>query len=173
MAQKRSLSWSSFIDQAMTIYLNRKHSTIGMSPLEAEEIENHITVRKNLLQYFHKRGLKKKKAKFSVDDTVRIWSKRRTFQRGYDETYTREYFTIYDVKTNLPVPRYLLKDSAGENITGSFFEDELVKFVPSDTFEIEVLKERKRRGVTEFFVHYLGYPKTMDEWVTEKQLKKL
>ena len=66
MAQRRSLSWSSFIDQAMTIYLNRKHRTIGMSPLEAEKIENHKNVRKNLLQYFHKRGLKKKKQSFPL-----------------------------------------------------------------------------------------------------------
>ena len=173
MAQKRSLSWSSFIDQAMTIYLNRKHSTIGMSPLAAEKTKNHKEVRTNLLKYFHKRGFKKKKAKFSIGDTVRIWSKRRTFQRGYDESYSKEYFTIYDVKTNLPVPRYLIKDSKGDNITGSFFEDELVKYVPGDTFEIEVIKKRKRRGATEFFVHYMGYPKTMDEWVTEKQLKNL
>ena len=173
MAHNRSLRWSEFIEQAMKIYINRKHSTIKMSPYEAENPKNGALVRKNLLAYFHKRGRKKTKPKFAVNDTVRIWTKRGTFHRGYDENYSREYFTIKTIKTNLPVPRYILEDSKGDTINGSFFEDELVKFIHSDTFEIKVLKERKRSGKKEYLVHYLGYPNSMDEWVTKNKLTKL
>ena len=173
MAYNRSLRWSEFIEQAMKIYINRKHSTIKMSPYEAEKPKNGALVRKNLLEYFHKRGRKKTKPKFSVDDTVRIWTKRGTFHRGYDENYSREYFKIKSVKTNLPVPRYIIEDSKGETINGSFFEDELVKFIPTDTFEIKVLKERKRGKKKEYLVHYLGYPNSMDEWVAKDKLSKL
>ena len=173
MAHNRSLKWSSFIDQAMQIYLNRKHSTIGMSPAEAEKVSNSAEVRKNLLAFFHKRGGKKKKPKFAVNDTVRIWKKRLTFQRGYDENYSIEYFKIIKVKTNLPVPRYVLQDSGGEQIVGSFFEDEIVKFVPSDTFDIQVIGERASRRGREFLVHFVGYPKKMDQWVQEKNIRNL
>jgi hypothetical protein len=173
MAKNRSLSWTKYIDQAMKIYLNRKHSTIGMSPIQAEHNENAKTVRKNLLIFFHKRGFKKTKPKFAVNDTVRIWKKRTTFQRGYDESFSIEYFKIAEVKQNLPVPRYVLQDSKGDIVTGSFFEDELVKFEPSDVFEIQVLKERKKGKQTEYLVHYKGYPSSMDEWITKKQLVKL
>ena len=157
----------------MDIYLQREHSTIGMSPLEAEKEENAEEVRKNLLSFFHKRGLRRRKAKFNVNDTVRIWKKRGTFQRGYDENFSREYFRIQEVKTNLPVPRYVLVDSKGEMIRGAFFEDELVKFLPTDTFEIQVLQERGVGSKTEYLVHYIGYPKHMDEWISKKKLVKL
>ena len=130
-------------------------------------------MRNNLHQYFLKRGGKKQKPKFSVGDKVRIWGKRRTFQRGYDENYTREYFVIKKILTNLPVPRYTLTDSKNEAIVGSFFTDELVRFVPSENFEIEVKKKRKRGRIEEYLVHYIGYPSSMDEWVNKEQLVKL
>lgn len=173
MAHDRSLKWTSYLDQAMNIYLNRKHSTIGMSPVEAEKRSNSAEVRKNLLAYFHKRGGKKIKPKFALNDTVRIWKKRHAFHRGYDENYSIEYFKIIKIKTNLPVPRYILQDSGGEVIVGSFFEDEIVKFIPSDTFDIQVIGNRATRRGKEFLVHYVGYPKKMDQWVPESNIMNL
>ena len=173
MAHNRSLKWSSFIDQAMQIYLSRKHSTIGMSPLEAEKVSNGAEVRKNLLAFFHRRGGKKKTPKFAVNDTVRIWKKRHTFQQGYDENYSIEYFKIIKIKTNLPVPRYILQDSGGEQIVGSFFEDEIVPFTPPDHFDIQVIGERGTRHSKEYLVHFVGYPKKLDQWVREKNIINL
>ena len=173
MAYNRSLGWTKFLEQAMHIYLNRVHSTIKMSPLDAEKKQNEKIVRNNLHQYFQKRSKKKQNAKFSVGDTVRIWGKRRTFQRGYDENFTREYFVIKEVLRNLPVPRYILMDSQEKPIIGSFFQDELQRFIPSDQFEIEVKQKRKRGKREEYFVHYLGFPASMDEWISKKQLIKL
>ena len=37
-----------------------------------------------------------------------------------------EIFTISNVLTNLPVPRYQLKEYHGDVVVGSFFDDELV-----------------------------------------------
>ena len=173
MAFNRSFEWTKFLDHALHIYLNRTHSTIKMSPLDGEKKANEKIVRNNLHQYFLKRGGKKQKPKFSVGDKVRIWGKRRTFQRGYDENYTREYFVIKKILTNLPVPRYTLADSKNEAIVGSFFTDELERFVPSENFEIEVKKKRKRGRIEEYLVHYIGYPSSMDEWVNKEQLVKL
>merc|ERR1712131_378388 len=80
----------------------------------------------------------KKKPKFKLGDTVRIWLKRTAFHRGYYENYTREYFKIDKILTNLPVPRYKLKDILDENIEGTFFEDELVLYTPTnDVYNIE------------------------------------
>ena len=47
MASKRSWKWSDHIEQAMKIYLNRKHSTIGMSPAQAEKEDNGAEIRQN------------------------------------------------------------------------------------------------------------------------------
>ena len=99
--------------------------------------------------------------------------KRGTFQRGYDEDFFIEYFTMAAVKTNLPVPRYELQDSKGDAITGAFFEDELRKFNPGEDFEIKILRTEKRGRKTMHLVHYIGYPRSMDEWITSEQLTKL
>jgi len=48
-----------------------------------------------------------------------------------------------------------------------------VRFVPSENFEIEVKKKRKRGRIEEYLVHYIGYPSSMDEWVNKEQLVKL
>ena len=80
---------------------------------------------------------------------------------------------IIKIKTNLPVPRYILQDSGGEVIVGSFFEDEIVKFIPSDTFDIQVIGNRATRRGKEFLVHYVGYPKKMDQWVPESNIMNL
>ena len=173
MATKRSWKWTDFIGQAMKIYLHRKHSTIGMSPIEAEKEQNSSLVRQNLFKFFQKNRKRQTKPKYKLNDTVRIWKARHTFQRGYDENFSREYFKIREIKQNLPVPRYILEDSMGNVITGSFFQDELIKFEPNDLFEIEVIRKRKRGRKTEYLVHYLGYPSSMDQWLPEKELKNL
>ena len=173
MAQKRTLEWTSFVNDALTIYNTRTHSTIKMSPLEGEKNVNEIEVQKNLLAYFDRVGGKRKKPKFTLNETVRIWKKRGTFHRGYDENYSQEYFNIIDVKTNLPVVRYQLSDSKGDVITGNFFEDELVRYQPKDSFDIKILDQRKKGKKVEYLVHYLGYPKSMDEWIPKNKLVNL
>ena len=173
MATKRSWKWTEFLGQAMRIYLHRKHSTIGMSPIEAEKEHNSSLVRQNLFKFFQKNRKKQKKPKYKLGDTVRIWKARHKFQRGYDESFSREYFKIREIRQNLPVPRYILEDSMGNIITGAFFEDEIVKFEPSDLFEIEVIQKRRRGRKTEYLVHYLGYPSSMDQWIPKQELEKL
>ena len=50
MHQNDSFQWVKFINQAMKIYLNQKHRTIGMSPLEAEKYENQCKVRRRFFR---------------------------------------------------------------------------------------------------------------------------
>ena len=57
------------------------------------------------------------------------------------------FFIIAKVLRNLPFPRYDIREYEGEEIIGRFFEDELVKYIPSDTYPIEVLKKRETKKV--------------------------
>ena len=174
MAKNNSLEWTKFVGPAMHIYLNRKHRTIKMSPLEAEEVVNQSIVRRTYYEKYMKAGLKQKKPKYKVGDSVRIWKERGTFHRGYMEDFTREHFTISKVLINLPVPRYKLNDYNGDEIVGSFFEDELVHYNPSEFYESEVVQQRKtkKRGL-EYLVHYIGYPDSMNQWVKASDMKNL
>jgi len=57
----------------------------------------------------------------------------------------------------------------GDDIKGSFYEQEVQKVVGADdVYEIEkVLKTRRRGGKIEYFVKWKGYPEKFNSWVTE------
>ena len=173
MASKQTYKWTNFIEKALKIYLKRKHRTIGMSPIEGDLDSNEEKVREAYLKKYNMAGLKYKKPMLQVGDNVRIWRERKIFARGYDEDFSEEHFKICEVKTNLPVPRYKLVDSEGDEVEGSFFEDELVTYNPDEWYRINIIDERIRRGVKEYFVRFIGYSKKSDRWMTEKQIKKL
>ena len=173
MHKNNSFQWTKFIDQAMKIYLNRKHRTIGMTPLEAEKDENQLEVRRRFFEKFEKAGGKRRKPKFSVGDSVRIYKERGKFHRGYMRDFTIENFTITKVLENLPVPRYKLREYNGDEIVGSFFEDELVRFQPPEYYNIEILKTRGKGKRKEYLVHYIGWPNTYDEWKKASDMKQL
>ena len=173
MRKNNSYEWTKYLDQAMHIYLHRKHRTIKMSPLQAEMDENQIKVRRTYFEKYVKAGMKTQKPKFSIGDSVRIFKERGTFHRGYKEDFTTETFIITKVLTNLPVVRYKLEEANGSEIVGSFFQDELVLYNPPEFFEIDVLKTRGKGKHKEFLVHYRGWPHTYDEWKKASDMKDL
>ena len=64
---------------------------------------------------------------------------------------------------------YKLKDLAGEDTKGAFYDDELqsVTKAEDEPFDIErILKTRKRAGKVEYFVKWRGYPVKFNSWVT-------
>ena len=65
-----------------------------------------------------------KKPKFKVGDRVRISKKKSTFEKGYTTRWTREIFVIEQVLNTNPVT-YKINDLKGEEIKGSFYEQEL------------------------------------------------
>ena len=75
----------------MKIYLNRKHRTIGMSPLEGDKKENENDIRDLYLEKYKKMNKVKRNPKFKVGDTVRIWKEKHQFHCGYMEDFTREF----------------------------------------------------------------------------------
>ena len=157
----------------MHIYLHQTLRTIKMSPLEAEKDKNQIKVRRTYFEKYVKAGLKTQKPKFSVGDSVRIFKEHGIFHRGYKEDFTTETFIISKVLRNLPVVRYKLKVANGDEVVGSFFQDELVLYNPPEFYEIDVLKTKGKGKHKKFFVHYRGWPHTYDEWKKASEMKTL
>lgn len=114
-----SLEWTKFIDLALNIYHNRKHRTIKMTPNEAEMETNRHKLVLTYKTKYDKIKKKKKKAKYEIGQTVRVFKDKGKFKRGYLADFTKEYFKIKKVLTNLPVPRYTLSGLDGEEIKGS------------------------------------------------------
>ena len=84
MEHHNSVRWVDFIKPAISIYQSRKHSSIGMSPDEAEDEENHAAIYDKLLRKYAKddriRYIKNKKLpKFSKGDIVKKNLRRKEF----------------------------------------------------------------------------------------------
>ena len=175
MANYHTYAWTNLLSHAMQIYLNRKHKTIQMSPHDAEKEENQKKIKKMYSIKYEKAEHDKRESKFKVGETVRIWLKRTTFHRGYYENYTREYFKIDKVLDNLPVIRYKLKDILNENIEGTFFEDELVSYTPTnDVYNIEKIIQTRGKGKNkQHLVKWEGWPSKFNSWVPDNELKKI
>ena len=73
-------------------------------------------------------------------------------------------YNIHEVKNSIP-PTYVVKDSSGKIITGSFYNDELQKS-EQEIFRIEkVLRRKKISGVEHGLVKWIGYNDSFNQWI--------
>ena len=67
-----------------------------------------------------------KNPKFKVGDNVRISKRKNVFAKGYTPNWSEEVFVIKKVINALPWT-YVMSDLNGEEIGGTFYENELEK----------------------------------------------
>ena len=93
------------------------------------------------------------------------------FEKGYTANWTIEVFKVIEVLPTTP-PTYKLEDLQGKDITGSFYGNELLKTKMTENIYLinEVLKERKKGNKKEYFVSWLGYPKSANSWVGQDDI---
>ena len=69
-------------------------------------------------------------------------------------------------RKNFKEPFYYLRDFAGEDIEGRFYEKELQQVQDSDEYRIEKVLRRKRvNGKQLHLVKWKGWPNTFNSWV--------
>ena len=160
--------WVDILQHLIDGYNSTKHRSTKFVPNDVSPANEHI-VRRNLFPSFIK--LKKHStAVFKVGDTVRVTRKKGVFEKGYEMSWTWEVFKVREVKNTYPVT-YGLSDYKGEEIQGSFYKSELQLVDKSDgIWPSIILKTRKRRGQTEYFVKFLGYPNEANTWITHQDL---
>ena len=64
--------------------------------------------------------------KFSIGDHLRITKKKKIFDKGYTQRWTKEIFTISKIQLTIPVT-YKITDYNRKDIQQSFYEQELQK----------------------------------------------
>ena len=99
---------------------------------------------------------KKKKPfyKFKLADFVRVSHLKRTFEKGYQEKWTMEYFKIVKRFKRGNKDIYIIADIDGDKIKGTFYRYELQKInkTETDTYKIEkIIKRKKIDGVQNMF----------------------
>ena len=150
-------------------YNNTKHTSIKMTPVLASVPENESKVYMNLYDdIIHDRPPAVGTTpvpKFSVGDRVRITKKQTVFSKSYLPLWTEEIFEISTIQQTNPIT-YKIKDMNGEEIQGTFYEQELQK-THQDTFRIEKVLETKGNKM---YVKWKGYSDDFNSWVDKSDV---
>lgn len=158
------------LDDLVENYNNTVHSTIKMKPIDAIKKENFEKLYSNFLNNKTVKG----KDLLKVGDFVRIPKWKNKFSKEIIGNWTIEIFKIKEVHNTSPTT-YSLIDLMDEDIEGKFYNEELQKVpkkVMEESFRVEsVIKTRKRKGVEEGLVKWLGYPEKFNTWEPLSNLK--
>lgn len=122
-------------------YNNRPHRSIDqMHPANVTpENEADLWKKQYLINNNHNE-INDNRSNIKIGDHVRITHTKKTFQRTYDEKWTRELFVIVDTQLQAGIWIYKLKDFAGEEVSGSFYSSELQKVNTNNTSVWEIEK---------------------------------
>ena len=150
---------------------NTYHRSIGKTPMQVTPDTEYDTFEK----LYKGHSARQAKNKFAIGDYVRISKLKHIFEKEAGGSFTEEIFQIHKLVSTRPVT-YKIRDLSGKDIVGSFYEQELVKIRKdpwTGTYTVEVLKKRKRGKTLQYFVHYKGWPKSFDEWLSADRLADL
>ena len=152
--------WIDILPALMKNYNSSYHRSIKMTPEQGSLIENSAEVYKNL---FPKISINLKNHKFNVGDRIRISRKQKDFRKGYLPNFTTEIFIVNEILKTEPYT-YKIKDMDGEEVQGSFYEQEMVKY-DNEFYEIEkILKSNKNK----MLVKWKGYE--TPSWINKKDI---
>ena len=101
--------------------------------------------------------------KFKIGYRVRISKYKNIFAKGYAPNWSEEIFVIKKIKNTVPWT-YVINDFNGEEITGTFYENE-VQRKNQEQFRIE--KVIKKKG-DKLYVKWKRYDNSFNSWICKK-----
>lgn len=174
-----SYSFRDVLQKIVDGYNESVHSETGLAPAKVRD--------KDVFDIYMKKYVKAVEnvatPRFKVGQYVRLVYKRtNAFDRGYTQKYTEEVFRVARVQTQhrtglLPRPVYHLVDLRGDPIFGAAYEQELspIIFDPKTArYKIEAVegeRRNKKTGEVEFYIKWLGYPRSMNEWLPKSAVE--
>jgi len=178
MTRHQTHRWVDHLADITTSYNNTYHRSIKRTPRSVKP-EDSVALWQLQYNTLAKPSSKKtlpqvQRFKFKVGDLVRVSHLRTTFQREYDERWSRELFVINGRFMTEYIPQYRVKDYAGEEISGTFYQHQLKKAYEQDAYLVEkVVKSTKRGGEKRYLVRWKGWPPKYDTWLTEDDFENL
>ena len=120
------------LDHIVKKYNNTYHNTIKMKPIDVKS-NSYIDSSKEIHD---------KNSKFETGYNVRISKYKNVFAVGYSPNWCEEVFVIKIVKNTVPWT-YVINNLNGEEIVGTFYENELQR-TNQNEFRIEKSNQEKR-----------------------------
>lgn len=156
----RTYRYIDILPEIVAAYNNTTHSSINMAPNEVNK-DNQEDV---WIALYHN-PIRLQKPEFQKDDYVRITKSRWTFNRGYTPNWSEEIFQIVEARDTTPIV-YTIRDLNNEPIVGTFYQAELQLVTRPESFKIEkIIKSKKLGKKTMYFVKWLNYPDTFNQWI--------
>ena len=106
-----------------------------------------------------------KDPKFQIWDIVRISKYKSIFAKDYTPNWSEEGFGIKKLKNNVPWTLFV-NDVNGEEIVGTFYENELWK---ANQKEFRTKKLINWKG-DKLYVKWKGYNNYFNSWINEKDI---
>ena len=168
---KKTMRYIEVLQDLVDSYNRSKHWSIQKKPINVTQ-NNEREVWHTL--YGEREKEEPVKYKFEVGDQVRISKMKRTFEKGYLPNFSKEIFTVSQQIPRQP-PVYKLKDYDQEELSGTFYNEELQKVIKEDdVYEVEkFLKKRGKGKNKEVFVKWLGYPAKFNSWIPASEVKDI
>lgn len=159
-----SYKWLKILKSVTNTYNHTVHRTIKMKPSEVNS-ENSDFILRNAFRN-NNALIMGKKSKFSLNDFVRISKYKSIFEKGYTPSWSTEIFQVYKIQVTKPVT-YLLKDSTGQKISGSFYEQELMKTKYPTIYLVEKILRKKG---DKLYVKWLGFDNSENSWIKKSAI---
>ena len=146
------------LDDVVKKYNNTYYTSIKMKPVDVKD-NTYIGFKKEVND---------KNPKFKVGDHVRISKYKNIFAKVYMPNWSEEIFIIKKIKNTVPWT-YVLNDLNGEEIIGTFYENELQKTNQKEFRIVRIERVLKKKG-DKLYVKWKGYDNSFNSWIDKKDI---
>ena len=155
------------LDKLTDAYNHSYHRTIGMRPVDVKKKDEPALFDK---MFGEARASRKRKPAPPVQpgEMVRVSKLKGQFEKGYMPNWSQEHFIVDKVNSSTQRRVYKLKDYANEDISFTWYDQE-VQPIKKNLYLIEkVLRKWKMtRGEQELFVKWKGWPNKFNSWIKD------
>ncbi len=179
MTRTNSHAWKDQLQNFTSNYNNTVHRSIQQTPNSVTE-SDEVDIWQKLYEQVPK-GRRKAKAppkrerayKFKLNDVVRVSVIRNAFTRGFDESFAKPHYIIYERFRTDGLAQYRIKTIFNKSIPGAFYDGELqrVRVSNDEVYTIDKVLETKGSGSKKMsLVSWIGFSKEYNSWIKSSDI---